>query len=206
MFSNRPALTTRAEIALDREPAAAAGSASGSVTADVYYIRDRVQRKLLAETDGGVTIGRGAQVRQMIETFFNQVLAEENLLYTRADRARLLEWVLADITGYGPLEPLLQDESITEVMVNGHGNVYVERFGKIEKTNVVFENNDHLLRIIERIVSPLGRRVDESSPTCRTGSASTSPFHPWRSTARRSPSASSPRPPTPCRTWWPTAR
>jgi pilus assembly protein CpaF len=103
-------------------------------------------------------------MHQVIETHFNQVLAEENLLYTRANRKRLLEWVMADILGYGPLEPLLQDPTITEVMANGHDDVYIERYGKIEKTQVVFENEDHLMRIIDRIVSPLGRRVDEASP------------------------------------------
>jgi pilus assembly protein CpaF len=103
-------------------------------------------------------------MRQMIETLFNQVLAEENLLYTRAVRSQLLEWVVADILGYGPLEPLLQDPTITEVMVNGPVRVYVERHGKIEKTSVTFENDEHLMRIIDRIVAPLGRRVDEASP------------------------------------------
>ena len=72
--------------------------------------------------------------------------------------------VIADILGYGPLEPLLDDPSITEVMANGPDNVYIERYGIIEKTNVTFENDAHLMRIIDRIVSPLGRRVDESSP------------------------------------------
>jgi len=134
------------------------------VPTDVYYIRDRVQRRLLAETEGDISIDNAPQMRQTIESIFNQVLTEENMLYTRSDRAALLEWVIADILGYGPLEPLLQDGSITEIMVNGPNNVYIERNGLIEKTNVVFENEAHLMRIIERIVAPIGRRVDESSP------------------------------------------
>ena len=76
----------------------------------------------------------------------------------------MLAWVQSDILGYGPIEPLLNDGTITEIMVNGPKNVYVERNGIIERTNVVFEDNAHLMRIIDRIVSPLGRRVDESSP------------------------------------------
>jgi pilus assembly protein CpaF len=113
----------------------------------------------------------------MIETFFNQVISDDNLLFSKAERERMLEWVFSDILGYGPLEPLLQDESVTEVlepllqdesvtevMANGHDSVYIERFGLIEKTNVAFENDAHLMRIIDRIVSPIGRRVDESSP------------------------------------------
>ncbi len=166
MFNNRPALNTRpGPGAVANLPAAGSVPANlGRVSGDVYHIRDRVQRKLLAETEGEVDLSHIPQMRQMIETFFNQVLAEENLVYTRADRTRLLDWVLADILGYGPLEPLLQDDSITEVMVNGHDTIYIERHGLIEKTDVAFENETHLLRIIDRIVSPLGRRVDEASP------------------------------------------
>jgi pilus assembly protein CpaF len=163
MFTNRPAIKVKpgpSQITDDSIDT----SNMGSVSADVYHIRDRVQSKLLAETNGEVTTRHVPQMRQMIGTFFNQVLTEENLLYTRADRETLLNWVLADILGYGPLDPLLRDGNITEVMVNGPQNVYVERHGIIEKTEVTFENDAHLLRIIDRIVSPIGRRVDESSP------------------------------------------
>jgi pilus assembly protein CpaF len=166
MFPNRPGLNGRSahlETADQATNTFVAESLTG-VNADVYHIRDRVQRKLLAETEGGVNLTHGPQMRQMIETLFNQVLAEENLLYTRSVRNHLLAWVLDDIMGFGPLEPLLKDPSITEVMANGHQNIYIERNGKIEKTNVVFENEAHLIRIIDRIVSPLGRRVDEASP------------------------------------------
>jgi len=75
-----------------------------------------------------------------------------------------LDWVISDILGYGPIEPLLADPTITEVMCNGPHKIYIERNGLLEKTNIVFENDAHLMRIIHRIVSPLGRRVDESSP------------------------------------------
>ncbi len=165
MFTNRPAMNGRSTTtAADQLTAAPTVESLGGVTADVYHIRDRVQRKLLSETEGEVNLTHLPQMRQMIETLFNQVLAEENLLYTRANRARLLDWVMSDILGFGPLEPLLQDPTITEVMVNGHQKIYIERHGKIERTQVVFENEAHLMRIIDRIVSPLGRRVDESSP------------------------------------------
>ena len=166
MFSNRPAVNGSDPVRTDREQEAPVSNlqAIGGISHDVYQIRDRVQRKLLAETEGQVNLEQQAQMRTLIENLFNQVLAEENLLYTRSDRAKLLDWVVADILGYGPLEPLLDDPSITEVMANGPDNVYVERYGIIEKTNVTFENDAHLMRIIDRIVSPLGRRVDESSP------------------------------------------
>ena len=166
MFSNRPAVNGSDPVRTDREQEAPVANlqAIGGISHDVYQIRDRVQRKLLAETEGQVNLEQQAQMRTLIENLFNQGLAEENLLYTRSDRAKLLDWVVADILGYGPLEPLLDDPSITEVMANGPDNVYIERYGIIEKTNVTFENDAHLMRIIDRIVSPLGRRVDESSP------------------------------------------
>ncbi|MCD6400849.1 MAG: CpaF family protein [Anaerolineales bacterium] len=135
-----------------------------NVPADVYYIRDSVQKRLLAESNGDVNLTHTPQMRQMIEIFFNQILSEENLLYTRAIRLKMLEWVINDIMGYGPLEPLLQDGTITEIMVNGPKNIFIEREGLIEETNIEFENEEHLLRIIDRIVSPIGRRVDELSP------------------------------------------
>ena len=166
MFSNRPAVNGDTPDYARRQEEAPVSTieAIGGISGDVYQIRDRVQRKLLAETEGQINLEQQAQMRTLIENLFNQVLAEENLLYTRSNRQQLLDWVIADILGYGPLEPLLQDSSITEVMANGPKAVYIERYGLIEKTNVTFENDAHLMRIIDRIVSPLGRRVDESSP------------------------------------------
>lgn len=166
MFSNRPAIETSngslrgaQKMKLEEQE-----TIYGGVSEDVYHIRNMVQRRLLAETEGEVNLREEPQMRRMIETFFNQVISEDNLLYSKVERDQLLEWVFSDILGYGPLEPLLHDESVTEVMANGHESVYIERFGIIEKTNVTFENDAHLMRIIDRIVSPLGRRVDESSP------------------------------------------
>jgi len=161
MFQNRPARNLRTATT----PEMPRVETLGNVPQEAYRIRELVQRKLISEAEGSdVSLSNQPQMRQMIETLFNQVLADENMLFTRAVRAQILDWVLSDILGFGPLEPLLGDNNITEVMVNGHQTVYVEKHGKIEKTNVVFENNEHLMRIIDRIVAPLGRRVDESSP------------------------------------------
>ncbi len=86
------------------------------------------------------------------------------IVLSRPERARLFEQIAAEILGLGPLQPLLEDDTITEVMVNGAKNIYIERKGKIHRVPVTFENNDHVMRIIDRIVAPLGRRIDESSP------------------------------------------
>src|ERR671936_111445 len=83
---------------------------------------------------------------------------------TREERRQITREITDDILGYGPLEPLLRDDSITEVMVNNYDRVYIERLGKIESTDATFVDNAHLLRIIDKIVSQIGRRVDEASP------------------------------------------
>lgn len=164
MFTNRPAKNSSSSSDNYSVTDKASVSRIDSLNTDVYLIRDRVQRKLLNETEGETNSYSSSQLRQMIETYFNQVLIEENLIYTRNQRAKLLDWVVSDILEYGPLVPLLQDPTITEVMCNGPNAIYVERNGIIEETSISFENEAHLMRIIQRIVQPLGRRVDETSP------------------------------------------
>src|SRR6059036_725851 len=83
---------------------------------------------------------------------------------TREERRQIIREITDDILGYGPLEPFLRDDSVTEVMVNAYDRIYVERLGKIERTPIAFADNSHLLRIIDKIVSQVGRRVDEASP------------------------------------------
>ena len=132
---------------------------------DTYTdLKTRVQNKLLAGLDPGMDVTRVNEVRKTIQELFEQILNEENIVLSRPERARLFEQIAAEILGLGPLQPLLEDESITEIMVNGAKNIYVERMGKIFRVPFSFESNEHLARIIDRIVSPLGRRVDESSP------------------------------------------
>ncbi|HUY27833.1 MAG TPA: CpaF family protein [Candidatus Binataceae bacterium] len=93
-----------------------------------------------------------------------EILIEEGRLLTDTDRARLVEEIKNELLGLGPLEPLLRDDDVTDILVNGHGQVYVERFGKLHPTDVRFQDDQHLMLIIDRIVSRVGRRVDESSP------------------------------------------
>jgi pilus assembly protein CpaF len=91
-------------------------------------------------------------------------LALDRTPLTREERRLIVSDITDDILGYGPMEPLLRDETVTEVMVNGYDRVYVERYGKLERTAVRFVDEAHLLRIIDKIVSQVGRRVDEASP------------------------------------------
>ena len=132
---------------------------------DTYTdLKTRVQNRLLSELDPSMDITRVTEVRSTIQDLFEQVLAEENIVLSRPERQRLFEQISAEILGFGPLQPLLEDETITEVMVNGAKNIYIERAGKIIRIPVAFESDEHVMRIIDRIVSPLGRRIDESSP------------------------------------------
>jgi pilus assembly protein CpaF len=136
----------------------------GSRGGDYFDLKTRVQNKLLAELDPSMDVSQTAEVRRTIEELFENILAEERIVLSRPERRRLFEQIVAEILGLGPLEPLLADETITEIMVNGAKNIYIERAGKVYRQTATFESDDHLMRIIDRIVAPLGRRIDESSP------------------------------------------
>ncbi len=132
---------------------------------DAYMdLKTRVQNRLVAELDPSMDISRTDEVRRTIRQMYESILEEESIVLSRVERERLFEQIVAEILGLGPLEPLLADDTVTEIMVNGAKNVFVERKGKLERTSVAFESNEHLMRIIERIVALLGRRIDESSP------------------------------------------
>jgi pilus assembly protein CpaF len=95
---------------------------------------------------------------------FETMLVEEQIVLSRNEKKVLFEQIVAEILGYGPLEKYLVIDGITEIMVNGPKQVYIEREGKLQRVNTVFEDDEHLMRIIDRIVAPLGRRIDEGSP------------------------------------------
>jgi pilus assembly protein CpaF len=127
-------------------------------------VKFRIQSRVIQDLDPKLDLANQVEVRRQIEEIFGRVIDEEGLALTRAERVRMLEQITDEIIGLGPLEPLLRDETVTEIMVNGPRQVYIERSGKLELTNVVFQNDDHVMRIIDRIISPIGRRIDESSP------------------------------------------
>lgn len=134
-------------------------------TQDTYQdLKTRVQNKLLSGLDPSTDPSKVLEVRKTIQELFDQILSEENIVLSRPEKARMFEQIAAEILGFGPLQLLLEDESVTEIMVNGAKNIYIERAGKLYRAPITFESNEHVMRIIERIVSPLGRRIDESSP------------------------------------------
>src|SRR5512134_790038 len=103
-----------------------------------FDLKTRVQNKLLSELDPAMDITHVAEVRRTIQELFEQILNEENIVLSRPERARLFEQIAAEILGFGPLQPLLEDESITEIMVNGAKNIYIERRGKIVRVPLAF--------------------------------------------------------------------
>jgi len=105
------------------------------------------------------------QRQQAAYKMLEEAYARTNLNLAQSLRAQLFRDVLDDLLGYGPIQSLLDEESVSEVMVNGPEDVYVERSGKLVKTNITFSDDNHVLQVIDRIILPLGRRVDEDNPT-----------------------------------------
>lgn len=141
-----------------------AGSSKDSQRDTYFDLKKRVQNRLLAEMDPMMDVSQVEEVRKTIQELFEQILAEESIVLSRPEKHRLFEQIVAEIIGFGPLQPLLEDDSITEIMVNGAKNIYVERKGKLTRVPITFESDEHVMRIIDRIVAPLGRRIDETSP------------------------------------------
>ncbi len=141
---------------------------TGKLAAPFIDIKRKTHR-LLIETmrQQGLDDDSGPeQIRSAIREALEQILADSARLFNRGEKDRLIEEIYYDMRGLGPLEPLLADEAISEIMVNNAHQVYIERSGKIQLSEVSFYDDRHLLQIIDRIVNRVGRRIDESSPMC----------------------------------------
>jgi pilus assembly protein CpaF len=104
------------------------------------------------------------EIRPRVEALADRVITQQGAAVTRDERMLLVQQLLDEVQGFGPIEPFLNDETVTEVMVNGPQHIYIERGGKIQRVDSMFLNDEHVLRIIDRIITPLGRRIDETSP------------------------------------------
>jgi pilus assembly protein CpaF len=149
-----------------------AGHPSGEVARDSLAAHDpyselktRIHHACIA-TLGAELFKREAtgDLTERVTRAVTEQLVLDRTPLTRDERRQIIREITDDILGYGPLEPFLRDDSVTEVMCNSHDRIYIERDGKIERTNAAFADNSHLLRIIDKIVSQVGRRVDEASP------------------------------------------
>jgi len=128
-------------------------------------LKSRIHRKLLDRVDLAVMESMPPdKLREEIKILVERLIAEENLAINDAERQSLVRDIQHEVLGLGPLEPLLADPTISDILVNTHRQVYVERHGRLELTKVRFENDEHLIKIIDKIVSGVGRRIDESSP------------------------------------------
>jgi pilus assembly protein CpaF len=144
-----------------------AGGAGGDRQANKSFeeLKRLIHGKLVDKLDlSRVSDLAGDTLRREIRLVVERLCDTENPLLNRMERERLIDEVLDETFGFGPLEALLKDPTISDILINGPYKVYVERRGKLEKTDVKFRDNDHLLQIIDRIVSKVGRRVDETSP------------------------------------------
>jgi pilus assembly protein CpaF len=127
-------------------------------------LRSKVHQRLVEELAGNPDSAPPDVVRSRISELVNEVVAEQSLTMTRQDKQRVVETVIHDVLGLGPLEMLLSDQTVTEIMINGPKQIYVEQKGKLTLSPTTFESNEQLMQVIDRIVSSIGRRIDESSP------------------------------------------
>src|SRR6266849_352116 len=127
-------------------------------------VRLKLQTKIINNLDPRLDLSDAKAVRTNIEEMFNKFIDEEGIVVTRVERQRMLEQIMDEILGFGPIQSLLNDDSITEIMVNGPFRTYVERKGKLQLSDVTFVSDEHVSRVIERIIAPIGRRVDEAKP------------------------------------------
>jgi pilus assembly protein CpaF len=137
----------------------------GNSEAILQDLRLRIHRRLIDTLDlTKLSNLEMERVRVEIRRILEDMVAAEAIPVSRADRDRLVMEVQHEVFGLGPLETLMKDPEISDILVNSSSQIYVERYGKLEKTDVRFRDDSHLMQIIERIVTRVGRRVDESSP------------------------------------------
>ena len=159
--------TSETAAATDTQAPRKGSEKSGSETSlkMLQDIKVRVHHKLVDMLDlAGLADVEPDELKNQLRPVITNLLDDESALLTGTDRKRIVAEILDEIFGFGPLEGLLADDTVSDILVNGSHEIYVERFGKIERTQVTFRDDDHLLQVIDRIVSRVGRRIDESCP------------------------------------------
>ncbi|MGR3762504.1 CpaF family protein [Rossellomorea sp. NS-SX7] len=152
----------------DKKPEKDYNYEGGKTSSSNPYIDELVEHykaRLLTETNlEELTSLQSGERRLSIERVVNQFMAEEKVVIPSHEKESMLSRLIDESVGFGPLEGLLKDETITEILVNGPSEVFIEKNGKLQKSDVSFKNEEHVRHIIDRVVAPLGRRIDESSP------------------------------------------
>lgn len=144
-------------------PVPAAPGAADPLRATKDRIYDRLMEQIDLQTASRLP---EPELRRQIIDVIGEIVIEEKLAINQLEQQMLAGQIVDDMIGLGPLEPLLKDEAVTDIMVNGPHQIYVERKGKLTLTDIQFRNNDHVMNVAQRIVTAVGRRVDESSPIC----------------------------------------
>ncbi|GAW27649.1 type II secretion system protein E [Carboxydocella sp. JDF658] len=154
-----------------REHSGFSGASAPKVTRDPYAdLKVRIHKEVINELEEEISKGGKmedldeAKLAQQIEDVVQTFLDKEAAFIPRQDRQKIVQEIIDEVLGFGPINPLINDPTVSEIMVNGPNQVYVERKGKLELTDIKFRDNDHVLHIIEKIVAPIGRRIDESMP------------------------------------------
>lgn len=161
-----PAKPTAAPPAPAAKPAPTkADKAADERTRRFQELKTSIHRKLVEQLDM-TKLSRDAntEVREQVKQVVAALLEEENTLLNFNERSRMVDEILDETFGLGPMETLLKDPAISDILINGPKQVYIERHGRLELTDVTFKDNEHLLHVIDKIVAPLGRRCDEVSP------------------------------------------
>jgi pilus assembly protein CpaF len=166
--SAEPVQAPPSPVAPAQAPAATAArppATTAQTTREAFLreIRIRLQ-SAVGNTSSSLLDAPPEELRGRVEGIVDRIVRTNGFAVTHGERQRLIEELTGEVSGFGPIEPYLKDETITEVMVNGPRQIYIERRGKIEKVERTFLNDEHVLRIIDRIITPLGRRVDQTSP------------------------------------------
>jgi pilus assembly protein CpaF len=166
LFGNRTG-ETPAKVTVVAPPATAPAANEAPRRPELarYDLKTRVHRQLIERLDLTKLATLPADVvQQQIRRIVEDMLVDDDTPLSRTEREQLVVEVQHETFGLGPIEPLMQDPTVSDILVNGPHEVYVERRGKLTKTNAIFRDDAHLMQVIERIVSAVGRRVDESSP------------------------------------------
>ena len=147
------------------EAAVSTSSADARATHELQVIKGRVHRRLLERLNlSNLDRLDRDQVSEAIRKVVHDLITQDALPLNFEERDIVVKQVLDEIFGLGPLEPLIKDPEVSDILVNTSKNVFIERHGKLERTEVAFQDDRHLLQIIDRIVSAVGRRIDDSSP------------------------------------------
>ena len=171
MFGKRttvqlPPAPSRTEKQVDtrRAPVSASAAATAEKQDQFNELKQRLHRKLVDQIDMTRMVGDESELRTQVRDVVENLCEQENTLLNFSERQRLINEVLDETFGLGPLEILLSDQTISDILINGAKRIYVERGGRVELTDVKFRDEGHLMHVIDKIVSQVGRRCDETSP------------------------------------------